>query len=283
MICISCQVVKPFDEFVCKFGQYMFDVICNQFYLIYIALLSVWIIYQIIRNMILKCNLDISWFVSVMIVNIIIGIMLKNHEVIWQWLYAPLMKCTNDLLLTIIQGGYHELVENKDLMGLLSYIEKYIIRIIHLAKIYAESASAWYIKPLITALILLIPYTVLWLLFVFSICEYLFKFMLMAALSPLFIVAAAFNQTKFIAINSLVAMLQATLRVILAVLSMSITITVMKIYFQNIPLDESNTFANLSQWSFSEGFWTCIIVACLAIMFQLKGYNLATALLVKKG
>lgn len=136
--------------------------------------------------------------------------------------------------------------------------------------------TGWNPLPKILGVILLLPFIALWAIFMVFMVEYIFKLLVVSALAPLLIVAAAFDSTRSYAFSGLKVVFQGILTVCISVIAMSLTLAAINAAVGQLHLTDGHSGVLDNFMSFSGSFCSFFALALVSIVFQLKSPSIAS-------
>lgn len=276
MPCHSCTILAPpINNAAEQYAQQVFNVLAPGASTLFQSFAGCWLTYKVIRHGILKPGITIDEFIKPLLIFSLIVFALRGHQLFWEYIYTPIYQSTLNLLSTIIRVSNHGQPTNS-LSGMLEVVEVSILRVTDFCeRVYGN--SGWLNPiPLIAGIVLLFPFLLLWAIFMVFTVEYLFKLLVVSSLSPLFIVASAFDGTRKYAGAALKVILQGALTVCISVISISVTLHAIDTATQTFHLVDGNLAATNRFGFFSTHFCSLFCLGLVAVLFQLKAPTIAS-------
>lgn len=275
MPCHSCAILAPINNAAEQYAQQVFNVLAPGATTLFQSFAGCWLAYKIIRHGILKPGITIDEFLRPLLVFSLVILVLRNHQLFWEYIYTPISQTTLNLLSTIIRVSNQGQPTN-NLSGMLEVVEISILRVTDFCERVYGNAGWLNPIPLIAGIILLFPFLLLWAIFMVFTIEYLFKLLIVSSLSPLFIVASAFDKTRIYSAAALKVILQGALTVCISVISISVTLHAIDSATQTFHLVDGNLAATNRFGFFSTQFCSLFCLGLVSVLFQLKAPAIAS-------
>ena len=273
-MCVSCTMLEPINQAAESYAIKLFNVLAPNALLIFQAAVGCWLVWNIIQHGILNPNLNLQRFFKPLLIFTLITLLLRGHGMFWEFIYKPLHESTISLLSTIMKANQHGHSVN-NLNGLLEIVERSILNVANFCeRIYGD--TGWNPLPKILGLILLLPFVFLWAIFMIFTVEYLFKLLVVSALAPLLIIAAAFHATRSHAFASFKVVLQGVLTICISVIAMSITLLAVESAINTLHLLNGDAGVVNQFMSFTGPFCSLFALGLVASFFQLKAPTIAS-------
>lgn len=280
-MCISCAMLAPINQTAETYAKQLFDVLAPNALLIFQAFVGCWLVWNIIHHGILKPGIHFQQFLKPLLVFTLIFLLLRGHRLFWEYAYSPLHESTMSLLTAILRTSQQGQSVH-DLNGLLQVVESSILNVANFCeRIYGD--TGWNPLPKILGVILLFPFVFLWAIFMVFTVEYLFKLLVVSALSPLLIIAAAFDSTRTYTFGGLKVVLQGILTICIAVIAMSVTLSAINSAVSDFHLMDGDSGVVNTFMSFTGSFCSFFALAMVSIVFQLKAPTIASNIVGAQG
>jgi len=275
MPCHSCTILAPINNAAAHYAQQLFEVLAPGSLALFQAFVGCWLVWKVIRHGILKPGITLDEFLKPILLFSLVIFALRGHDFFWEYIYTPIHQGLMSLLSTIIRVGNHG-QPTQDLSGMLEVVEVSIFKVTEFCERVYGNAGWMNPIPLIAGVILLFPFLLLWAVFMVFTVEYLFKLLVVSALSPLFIVAAAFPLTRPHAAAALKVILQGALTVCISVISISVTLNAIDTATNALHLVNGNLAVTNQFGFFSMQFCSLFCLGIVAVLFQLKSPTIAS-------
>lgn len=274
-MCVSCEILQPINTVAESYARQLFGALAPDSSLLFQAFLGLWFVGIIFK--LLKGKITLEEVLVPLMIFSVVTLALKSHHLFWDYIYKPIHNTTIHLLTHIVASGQQG-GGVKDLNGLLGLVETSIGQIITFCGRVSGNAGWTDIAPYIAGFFLLIPYMFLWAIFMVFTVEYVFKLLIVSALAPLFIVAAAFKSSRGYAISALKVVLQAVLTICISVIAMGVTLQAINSATAAMHLVDGNS-AVVNEFSlFSIRFCSLFALGITAVFFQLKAPGVASSI-----
>lgn len=278
MQCVLCEIVDPMEKFSEQYAYQLFVLLGKHATYIFESFIGLWFIYQIIYKGFIKAEINFASSFNKLLVYCIILAFLRNSELFWSWIYTPLNSTVNELLLSIIKVTQNSNNALSSKARMIEVVDATSGQIFELSKMFF-SGGYFDISRKIAGAPIVFIYACLFAMFVGYYVDYLFKLLLMTAISPLLLVCFAFPSTKAHCINGLKVVLHGMLNLIFSVIAMSLTLVVAKELFSKLPISGGVIKENASSWIYSKDYWACLMLAIVSIIFQKKISEISSTIL----
>jgi len=283
MSCISCRIVDPINSIAEQYAYQLFDLLAGYSIPLFNSFFGLWFIYQIVNKGIIKANLNFEDFVKSLCLYSIVLMLLQHHNLFWTWFYTPFNQTMQLLLIAILKLGINGDNISSTQGGLLEVIDKSVEQIYVLTNLFWKEGSFWNIGLIIGGIFLIIPYLVLWGIFIAFLLEYTLKLLLVSAITPFLLIAFAFPSTRSFTFGGLKIILQSSLTLIFSVITMSFTLVVIRRIFIGLPITGQTLKSSAALWVFSADYWSCILIALISVHFLLKTHAIAANIIGSVG
>lgn len=278
MECIICNISKPLELLAGEYSISLFNAISPVANIILKSFISLWFLYIVIFNAILKGNFNILSFFYKMIVFSLVFLVLMSHVYIWDMLYLPFSHFVENMVGAIlsVQSKQNSL-QSSNIAGIVAAIDGIVQQIFKFGFTIMSSYNPFQI---IAGLIIVIVYILVSALSLFYILEYIFIIFLLSSFSPLFILCLCFDVLQPIFFRTLKILCTSGLTVFFSVAGVSLILFVL----QEISFLSSGA---VDQLSYSEihapwgkDFLVVLILGVIAILQQIKVKSIASDLVV---
>jgi hypothetical protein len=280
-MCVSCAVLQPFREVTENFASMTFNHLSYHSLLIFKSFVSIWFVLTVIK--LLKGKLIIPEIISSVLIFSLIGSLLINNRLFWEYIYTPLHQATMGLISIMVQTNLQNGPPVRDLNGLLATVEKSMLVVMTFGERIFSNGSWTTFLPALCGVFLIVPFGILWAYFLFYTLEYLLAFLTFGSLSPLFILAAAFSATRAYAFSMLKFLLQSILTMVFSIIAIGFTLVGFNhaTTMMNLTTGDSevvNTFSTASVKLIA-----LIVLGFVAIGFQKKAPAFASSIMGTQG
>ncbi len=267
---------EAFDRVANAYAIEAFDALAPWVRSAFLAFVGVWCAFHLGWRGALRGNLQLGELVGTGAVFVTVAAILQGSGFYWDWVYTPGREVMSGLTQIVVSRPATGITD-PSMTGLLSTVEREVMRVFLVAKgIFAES-SFYQVQNFVSAIVLLLPYVFVWGIFLAFLLEGIFKFLGVSALGPIFIACAAFSSTRGFAISAVRVLLSGVLTVVFAGVAMGFTITVVRIYTAEFPLDpDGNYLGKASLFVMSPEYWAVVLIGFISILFHLKAATLAS-------
>lgn len=264
---ISKKIIIPFHDVLDQYAMQFNELLKESILDIYISMFGLWGVYYIIRFCIMESSISYPILLQKVLLNVFVIYLLKNFQELYSWLFIPYESAVNILLNKIIQ--YPEFESSKyDLSHFLDAIDTKFTEILDLASAISNKWSILSIKLYLTGLLVLIPYGMLWVTFIFQLCFYYFKTFIMYAILPFFLTTITLNGTKYI-INIIKQTLQNSVSLYISIITMKICLMTMKSFSVDSSLKSSIVFNETNTFEPDVSLLTIIVIGVFSLFFQM--------------
>ncbi len=141
--------------------------------------------------------------------------------------------------------------------------------------------GSWYtltIKPMVGAIILVIPYIFVICIFLAFMLEFVFSVLVVTAIMPLLLICLVFEATRSFTLSAGRIALTGALTLIFACIAMGFTISVFHKFGPLIPASTEGASKEIAEFVFSKRYWAIFILGFVSVFFHLKASTFAVAL-----
>ncbi|MBF0251731.1 MAG: hypothetical protein HQL35_14005, partial [Alphaproteobacteria bacterium] len=197
--CLTCGIIEQYVNLANHFTQDLSKLLVPGMWKFFIALASLWIVIQGIRLALTRTTINdvAEQFIFVCISGFLLGA--QGSDLIDMIFVASLKMMGAGASLALQVGSPEPLSATADLSvggglhALMQTAEKAITTIIHLGFQIAQSWSITTPLQIIYALILIVPYAVLWIVYFVQIVVSIFRLMILATISPFMMLGFGFG------------------------------------------------------------------------------------------
>ena len=273
--CISCIIFETLEETALSYARDVFDVLAPWTQDLFAAFIGLWVAWHFFRMMwfgegnVRQLGLQLLGFVFIS------GI-LQASDFYFAWFFEPLRRVMSGLTQIVVSVPSLG-VTDTSFIGLLTTVEEELYRVLEFSGSVLSSAGTFDVHiPIILGLFIL-PFLLVWAIFLAFLVEGLFKLLGVTALGPLLIVAAGFKPTRGFTMSGLRLALNGVLTVVFAGIAMGFTLAVLKETIDTVPVDSNgNMTVGASAFLFSAEFFGLFIVGLISVLFHLKAATMAS-------
>jgi len=274
-MCFSCRLLDPINQTAEQCAIRVFEALAPGSLLLFQAFVGCWFVFIIFK--LLRGSITWQEVIYPAITFTLVTMALRGHGLFWHYGYRPFYETAVQLLSAIIRAN-HTVVPAATLQDLLGVVESTVWEVIKFATRLQNTSGMFDIMPLLVGIVLMFPYLFLLAHFMVFTVEFLFKLLIVSALSPLLIIAAGFKVSRGYAVSALKVVLQALLTICISVVLMSMIINAITqaTAALNLPNGDMGELVRLGE--FSLHLCGLFALGVTAVIFQLKSPAIATSI-----
>src|SRR5216683_1386331 len=273
--CVSCAIFEKFDALAQAYGRQAFDVLAPSTHLAFNAFVGVWIAWVLVIDGAIMGRLSFSKLFPSVAVFTLCGILLAGVDLYWEWFYQPLYHAMNDIAVSLISPDSTGGAKSSDISGMLGIVENEVLRAFAVAKAVMRDGGITNLYVLVAGVVLAVPYVFVWGIFLAFVVEGIFKLLAVTAVAPLLIAAAAFKPSRGFAVAGFRIVLGGVLTVIFAAVAMGFTLSVMRFFLDQVPMNADGFTAAIGNWVLGPEYWGMFLLGFVSVLFHLKAATLA--------
>lgn len=273
--CVSCFIFEKLDTLSGSYAAKVFQATHMPVFEAFSVAMALWLAYQLVVNGLFKGELDFRAVGIQASVLVVVSVLLRQQSLVWEYIYYP----ARDLLGGVPQwfvkpaGG----ISDTSLVGLLRLVEKEIRAVLDAAWLIGKQAGFSSIYLLFAAVLMILPYLFVWVVFCAFVVEGIFKLLAMTAFSSFLIAFAGFPMTRGFAVSGFRVLLSGILTVVFAALSMGFTLEVVQFFTGDLPRDGAGLSAETAgRYVASGSYWGLVILGFISILLHLKAATIAS-------
>jgi len=274
-MCFSCRLLDPINQTAEQCAIRVFEALAPGSLLLFQAFVGCWFIFIIFK--LLRASVRWEEVIYPALTFTLVTTALEGHGLFWQYGYKPFYETSVRLLSAIIRAN-HTQVNAATLQDLLGVVEATVWEVIKFATRLQNTSGMFDIMPLLVGIVLMFPYLFLLAHFMVFTVEFLFKLLIVSALSPLLIIAAGFKVSRGYAVAALKVVLQALLTICISVVLMSMIINAITEASRALNLPDGDMGALVKLGEFSLHLCGLFALGVTAVIFQLKSPAIATSI-----
>jgi type IV secretion system protein TrbL len=274
-MCFSCRLLDPINQTAEHYAIRVFEALAPGSLLLFQAFVGCWLVFIIFK--LLRGSITWEEVVYPALTFTLVSTALAGHRLFWQYGYRPFYETAVQLLSAILRAN-HTQVQATTLQDLLGVVEVTVWEVIKFATRLQSSSGMFDIMPLLVGIVLMIPYLFLLAHFMVFTVEFLFKLLIVSALSPLWIIATGFKISRGYAIAAFKVVLQALLTICISVVLMSLLINAITEASAALHLPNGNSGELLRFGEFSLYLCGLFALGVTAVIFQLKSPAIAASI-----
>lgn len=275
MECVSCFIFETLESSATWYAQDIFDVLApwtRDLFAAFIGFWAAWHLFSMMwfgRGDLKQLGLQLLGFTFITAI-------LQATDFYFDWFYHPLLDVTSSLTQMVVSVPSLG-VEDTTYEGLLRTVEHELYRVLEFSSAILSSAGTFDIHiPIILGLFIL-PFVVVWAIFLAFLAEGMFKLLAVTAVGPLLLVAAGFKPTRGFTMSGIRIALNGVLTVVFAGVAMGFTLAILQRLIDRIPFDENgDMMIGAHDFLFSLDFFGLFIVGLISVLFHLKAATIAS-------
>jgi hypothetical protein len=274
--CVSCDIFAKFDSLAQAYGRQAFDLLAPSTHLAFNAFVGVWLAWVLVVDGALMGRLSFSTLFPNVVIFTLCGILLAGVDLYWEWFYQPLYHAMTDIAVTLISPDSTGGAQASDISKMLGLVEAEVLRAFAVAKAVMRDGGITNLYVLVAGVVLAVPYVFVWGIFLAFVVEGVFKLLAVTAVAPLLIAAAAFKPSRGFAVAGFRIVLGGVLTVIFAAVAMGFTLSVMRFFLDQVPMNENGFTDAISNWVLGRDYWGMFLLGFVSVLFHLKAATLAS-------
>lgn len=275
MACITCEIIMPFQTVAADYGMSLQRIIAVHALQLFKSFTGAWFVWQVIIHGLVKADLNIYKAIKDFSILLVILFGLKQYSYYWAWINQAFNQSIYDLLVIIFKSSSNKISSTGSLVDILETVDVVQYKIQNLAKFFVKESGILNILPLIAGVLLLIPYLMLWIMFVLYFIEYIVVTTTVHIISPVLIALSIFETIRPFSIRGMGAFLKPTIALIIGIIHIKLTFLLIEKYTNELPI-ESNFFKlDAKSWLLGGSYWSCVVVGWTGAISQLRIKSMA--------
>ena len=273
--CVSCFIFENLERTAESYAFDVFDVLAPWTRDLFAVFVGLWIAWQMFRMMWFG-NSDLKQLGFQFLGFVFISALLETTAFYFDWFYYPLKEATSGLTQMVVSVPSVG-VSDTSYRGLLTTVEHELYRVLEFSSAILSSAGTFDIYIPLVLVLFILPFVVVWAIFLAFLAEGLFKLLAVTVVGPLLIVAAGFKPTRGFAMSGIRIALNGVLTVAFAGVAMGFTLAILQQMISRIPFDANgNMMIGADDFLFSSDFFGLFIVGLISVLFHLKAATIAS-------
>jgi type IV secretion system protein TrbL len=274
-MCFSCRLLDPIHQTAEQYAIRVFEALAPGALLLFQTFVGGWLVLIIFK--LLKASIRWEEIIYPTLTFTLVSSALEGHGLFWQYGYRPFYETAVQLLSALMRAGPAE-AQAATLQDLLSVVEGSVWEVIQFATRLQNSSGMFDILPLLAGIVLMFPYLFLLAHFMVFTVEFLFKLLIVSALSPVFIIAAGFKISRGYAVAALKVVLQGFLTLCIAVVLMGMMVHAITAASTGLNLPNGNMGELIRLGEFSLYLCGLFALGVTAVIFQLKSPAISSSI-----
>lgn len=268
--CYVCEIFTAFYEFGSQYGKDIYRELLSPSRLLFEAYVGMWIVWYLIFKGMLKGDLRASYFLKNSFLFVFVESLLRGSDFFWEFIHTPFLNLIAALSQKIITLGRVPL-NAPTFQGTLYTVDQSLNKTVFQVWNMLIGEAGWLSwKPILAAIILMIPYLLVICLFLAFMLEFVFTSLVITAICPLLYIIICFKPVRFIALSALRVALHGALSLLFSSVAMGFTLEVFHKFSPIIPVGDKGAYAEISSFIFSSQYWAIWVLGFLSVFFHLK-------------
>lgn len=275
----SAEIFSSLEKVAILTGDQVFTSLLPGCRAIFGVVCGITLLWTLIEKGLIQKSLTLQDMYKPLLAASIIGCFLSGANYYKEWFFEPLYQTGNLLLQTVLQKTSLLQGGNTTIQGSLKVLEAEIEKIITFTQAISSDSAFYRVDQMFLAFALRVAFEFLWLLYLSFAVEYIFGLMIVTALAPLIIVCLGFEKTRSMGVLLCKIPVHGALTLVLGSLALSFLFTLLRSSIAQVPLTENGLGANASQWVYTTGYDTLIILVLLSGLFLMKAAQYVSSFL----
>jgi hypothetical protein len=262
------NVVQEMAAMMENYAEVVFTHLTSSCLTIFTSLWGIWLIYMITKAA-LKGGVTVAEFLKPGLIGIVVTSMLTFSH-FKGWIYEPFMETfTNlaQLIITAISDQFPNKAGN--MYDVLRSVFEVLGKLLNVMNDMIRDSSPWHGLSLnaFASLFMSLSFLFLYMMILMYNVDFMFKCMVLSAVSPILIVMAAFQPSRPMAVSALKIALHSAFTMVFSVLGVGAAIFILKKTVGTLPAATAGQFG---EFAFTQEYWVCLLAVCFSIFLQLK-------------
>ncbi len=273
--CYVCEMFSAFYDFGMQYGQDIYKALLPPSRLLFTAYVAGWIAWYIVFKGVFKGDFCIGYFLKKSFLFVFVESLLQGSDFFWVYVHTPFLELISALAQKIVTLGKVSL-NDPTFQGTLLTVDQSLNRTIFQVWNILIGEGGWLSwKPIVAALILIIPYLLVICLFLAFMLEFVFALLVITAICPLLYSIICFKSLHPIVLSALRITLHGAMSLLFSSIAMGFTIEIFHKFSPLIPVESEGVSDQISGFIFSSQYWAIWILGFLSVFFHLKASSFA--------
>jgi hypothetical protein len=265
---IFVTVVQEMSGMMENYAAVVFSHLTGGCLTVFTSLWGIWLIYMITKSAV-KGGVTVTEFLKPGIIGILVSSFL-TFSYFKGWIYEPFMHTFTDLAQLIITS-ISDQFPNKagNMYDVLRSVFDVLGKLLNVMNDMIRDSSPWHGLSLnaFASLFMSVSFLFLYMMILMYNVDFMFKCMVLSAISPILIVMAAFQPSRPMAVSALKIALHSAFTMVFSVLGVGAAIFILKKTVGTLPAATAGKFG---EFAFTQEYWVCLLAVCFSIFLQLK-------------
>lgn len=276
--CYTCELYSAFYDFGINYGKEIYIALLPSVRTMFNAYVGFWLAWTLVFKVLLKGDFDWAGFAKTLILFIFVEALLQGGDYFWTYIHAPCFSLTSSVAQKIITLGKAPL-KAPTFEGVIRTVDYSLNKTVFQmwdALLAEVGWTSW--KPLIAAIVLIVPYLIVICIFLAFMLEFVFSILVITAICPLLYIALCFKPLQRIVINAGQIVLYGALTLIFSCIAMGFTLEAFHKFSPIMPVGVEGIHVDITNFIFSRQYWAIWILGFLSAFFHLKASYFAASI-----
>lgn len=268
--CYICEIYSAFYDFGINYGKDIYKALLPSGQIVFNAYVGLWLAWTLVFKTLLKGDFDWTDFIKSLMLFVFVETLLQGGDYFWTYVHNPFLALISAIAQKIITLGKVSTMA-PTFEGVIQTVDYALNKTVFQtwnALMEEAGWTSW--KPVIAAIILIIPYLVVMGVFLAFMLEFVFSMLVITSICPLLFIAICFKPFQRIVINAGQIALYGALTLIFSCIAMGFTLEVFHKFSPIIPIGPEGVHIGIINFIFSKQYWAIWILGFLSVFFHLK-------------
>ncbi len=269
---------SAFYEFGMQYGQDIYKALLPPSRFLFTSYVAIWIAWYLVFKGVFKGDFRTGYFLRKSFLFIFVESLLQGSDFFWIYVQTPFLELVSALAQKIITLGKVS-IKDPTFQGTLFAVDQSLNKSVFQVWNILIGEGGWLSwKPIVAALILIIPYLFVICLFLAFMLEFVFSMLVVTAICPLLYILICFKSLRPIVLSALRISLHGAMSLLFSSIAMGFTIEIFHKFAPLLPVGSEWASEQLSDFIFSSQYWAIWILGFLSVFFHLKASSFAKQL-----